>query len=149
MSLKTDCSVSSTFYIPDFPIHLLLVKHVTKQLNCKVTLFPSYCVFQDLAFGMMIGGDHEVGGVYVLTQLLSLSTYALSASVLSIQWHYRLGHALASLFQYLDLPSVSSRPLECESCHLGKHHRVSFPTKVNKVSSTPFDLVHYDIWGPI
>ena len=28
-----------------------------------------------------------------------------------------------------------------------KHHVISFPTRVNNVSTRPFVLVHYDIWG--
>ena len=95
----------------------------------------------------MIDGGREVGGVYVLTQSPSPSSFALFAIVSSTQWHYRLGHAPTSLFCHLGLPSVSSRPLECEFCQLGKHHRVSFPARVNTVSSQPFALVHSYIWG--
>ena len=37
--------------------------------------------------------------------------------------------------------------LGCESCELGKHHRVSFPSRVNNHSNSAFELVHSDIWG--
>ena len=84
MSLNHNCYVSFTFYTPKFPMHLLLVSQVTKQLNCKITFFPAYCVFQDLASKTIIGGGRVVGGVYVLTQLPSSSTYALSVGVSSI-----------------------------------------------------------------
>ncbi|CAH9120172.1 unnamed protein product [Cuscuta epithymum] len=38
--------------------------------------------------------------------------------------------------------------LECESCHLGKQPRKSFPRRVNNRATSPFDLVHTDVWGP-
>ena len=38
--------------------------------------------------------------------------------------------------------------LECEACQLGKHHKVSFPLRLNNRRSAPFELVHFDIWSP-
>ena len=36
----------------------------------------------------------------------------------------------------------------CESCQLGKHHRSSDSSRDDIPSSTPFDLLHCDVWGP-
>lgn len=58
-------------------MNLLSVSQVTKQRNGKVTFFPSYCAFQDLAFWNMINGGRKVGGVYVLTQSPISSTCTL------------------------------------------------------------------------
>ena len=41
--------------------------------------------------------------------------------------------------------SLSS--LECESCQLGKHTRVSFPKRLESHTKSPFELVHTDVWG--
>ncbi|GAA0163315.1 transmembrane signal receptor [Lithospermum erythrorhizon] len=38
--------------------------------------------------------------------------------------------------------------LDCESCQFAKHHCVSSSPRVNKRATTPFELVHSDIWGP-
>ena len=35
-----------------------------------------------------------------------------------------------------------------ESCQLGKHTRVSFPQRLHNRATSPFDLVHTDVWGP-
>lgn len=37
---------------------------------------------------------------------------------------------------------------ECESCHLGKHVRVSFPSRINDRVMSPFDVVYFDVWDP-
>ena len=42
--------------------------------------------------------------------------------------------------------SLSS--LECESCQLRKHTRVSFPKCLESRTKSPLELVHIDVWGP-
>ena len=36
------------FFVPDFPINLLSISAITKQLLCYVTFFLFHCTFQDL-----------------------------------------------------------------------------------------------------
>ena len=38
--------------------------------------------------------------------------------------------------------------MNCESCQYAKLHRVHLSPRVNKQASAPFELVHYDVWGP-
>ena len=38
--------------------------------------------------------------------------------------------------------------IECESCRLGKHTRVSFPQCLDQQTKSLFELVHTNIWGP-
>ncbi|KAL0446502.1 UNVERIFIED_CONTAM: Retrovirus-related Pol polyprotein from transposon TNT 1-94 [Sesamum latifolium] len=100
----------------------------------------------DLQTRRMIGGGHERGGLYFLDTSTPVDARDLSASVSPLQWHCRPRHpSLPSLKKVL--PIESSR-LDCESCELGKHHRASFPPRIDKRSSSPFTLVHSDIWGP-
>jgi len=37
--------------------------------------------------------------------------------------------------------------LDCEYCQLGKHVRSSFPNSTWSQARSPFDVVHYDVWG--
>ena len=61
--------------------------------------------------------------------------------------HRRLGHVSFStlkikfptLFKGLDIQSF-----HCDNCEYAKHTRVSFPIS-NKISSSPFFLIHSDI----
>ncbi|XP_020266951.1 uncharacterized protein LOC109842493 [Asparagus officinalis] len=54
------------------------------------------------------------------------------------------GHERGGVY-YLDdnVPDAGS-----ESCELGKHHRATFQSRVDKRSSFAFELVHSDVWGP-
>ena len=46
-------------------------------------------------------------------------------------------------------PQFSSLPsLNCEQCQYAKLHHVHLSPRVNKRASSPFELVHYDVWGP-
>ena len=66
-------------------------------------------------------------------------------------WHSKLGHASFSRIKSLAstgvLGKVSHNTFECLSCQLGKQHVLPFNSSESS-SSTPFDLVHFDIWGP-
>ncbi|KAL0439981.1 UNVERIFIED_CONTAM: Retrovirus-related Pol polyprotein from transposon RE2 [Sesamum latifolium] len=133
-------TLTNVLFAPKFPVNLLSVSQLTKKHNCSVTFFPSYCVFWDLQTQRMIGGGHERGGLYFLDKSTPADARALSASVSPLQWHCRLGHpSLPSLKKILPIESAR---LECESCELGKHHRASFPPRIDKRSSSPFTLIH-------
>ncbi|KAL0285929.1 UNVERIFIED_CONTAM: Retrovirus-related Pol polyprotein from transposon RE2 [Sesamum angustifolium] len=147
-------TVQSTAYLnltnvpfaPKFSVNLLSVSQLTKTHNCSVTFYPSYCVIQDLQTRRMIGTGHERGGLYFLDITPHVDARALFASISPLQWHSRLGHPSLPILHKI-LPIDSAR-LECKSCELGKHHRASFPPRVEKRSPSLFTLVHSDIWGP-
>ncbi|XP_042946560.1 uncharacterized protein LOC122279793 isoform X3 [Carya illinoinensis] len=104
---------------------------------------------QDLKTGNKIGTGHEAGGLYYLDVQQSPTRALTTPSSSAFEWHCRLGHPSLSLLkcQIKNLGSVS--PFSCEACQLSKHHRVSFVPRIDKRASSPFELVHSDIWGPI
>ncbi|KAJ7954402.1 Retrovirus-related Pol polyprotein from transposon TNT 1-94 [Quillaja saponaria] len=77
-----------------------------------------------------------------------------SASITSqqqlVQWHRRLGHpsflVLGNMFPDL-LKHCTMNNLLCDACEFAKHKRASYPLLNNK-STTPFALIHSDVWGP-
>ena len=73
---------------------------------------------------------------------------ACSGVVTLFELHCRLGHFSLSLLKkpYLQFSNLSS--LNCESCQYAKLHRVYLSPRVNKRTFAPFELVHYDVWGP-
>ena len=82
----------------------------------------------------------------------TMSTSFFSSLNKDVIWlhHGCLGHMpfsslklmFPTLFKGLDI-----QPFHCEICEYAKHTRVSFPIS-NKRSSSPFFLIHNDIWGP-
>lgn len=62
--------------------------------------------------------------------------------------HRRLGNLSLDKFKRM-VPHLSHlQTLDCGSCQLGKHARVYFPSSVNSRATSPFDIVHSDVWGP-
>ena len=62
--------------------------------------------------------------------------------------HTRLGHASLSKLSHLD--DISNETLSrfiCDSCQMAKFHRAPLSVS-NSRATTPFELVHADLWGP-
>ncbi|GJR36640.1 NSP-interacting kinase 1-like protein [Tanacetum coccineum] len=74
---------------------------------------------------------------------------SVSKNVLDVQtFHSRLGHSSVSKLSHIPLyKSMDFLKVSCESCMLAKHHRLSFP-KSDGLSSSPFHLIHVNLWGP-
>ena len=68
--------------------------------------------------------------------------------VTPFELHYRLGHPSLPLLKKLYPQSSSLSLLNCELCQYAKLHRVHLSPRFNKRASAPFELVHYDVWGP-
>lgn len=66
---------------------------------------------------------------------------------------FHLGHPAIHLLVHLKtcfpllFKSVDVDSLHCDVCESAKHHWVSFPLSNTRLS-TPFVLVHSDIWAP-
>jgi hypothetical protein len=72
-------------------------------------------------------------------------------SITSDLWHRRLGHPTSSALAHLPLEFLSQcnkhapTPSLCDACQLGKHTRLPFSQSHSRASS-PFDLIHCDLW---
>ncbi|XP_075111907.1 uncharacterized protein LOC107787662 [Nicotiana tabacum] len=117
------------------------------SISLNSVLFAPECPFNlDRSMGKTIGTRYESQGLYYLSksQPHVAFTSAASADLL----HNRLGHPSLAKLQKL-IPSLFTlSSIECESCQLGKHTRISFPKRVNNRAISMFDIVHSDIWGP-
>ena len=115
----------------------------------------------------MIGRGDRVEDLYVLdtTTLVqkfssnafmsSSSKFPIHANKASVQtWHSRLGHlsskrldCLKSQLQF-DFSKFNSGDTDvCYICPLAKQRRLPFVSN-NRLSHSPFDLIHCDVWGP-
>ena len=56
----------SVLHVPDFKFSLLSVSKITRELNCFVSFYPDFCVFQDLCSGRVKGIGREEGDYTVL-----------------------------------------------------------------------------------
>jgi len=105
----------------------------------------------------MIGSGERREELYYLTppdKMGCSSSIVNSPSTLlpdSALWHFRLGHlsfsrmnTLHSKFPFVNVDSKAT----CDVCHFAKHRKHPFIPSCNKAKQ-PFELIHFDIWGPI
>ena len=159
--LSNNLILHSVLFVPNLDCNLLSISKITKDNRCISKFSSSRCIFQDLDSGKTIGNAEECSGLYLLKehhnsreQLVPTVGNSFSASCQNndsaiLLWHYRLGHPNATYLKHL-FPSLFNKipkPFECEICQLSKQVRSNFPIQPYK-ASTPFSMIHSDIWGP-
>ena len=135
---NTDMYLSSVLHVPSFPINLLSISCITKELNCVAIFFPSWCLFQELGTGRRLGTGSMRDGLYFLYDNLSPTVGAATfhSPLEEFLHHRRLGHiSFVTLSQlYPDLYNkVNKGSLVCDACLYGKQTRssyTSFPTTI-------------------
>ena len=95
----------------------------------------------------IIGRGRESGGLCILDPAVPkyVACYGVTTPH---ETHCYLGHPSLSLLKKMCPQFSSLSSLECESCQVAKHHRLSAYPRVNKRATSPFELVHSDVWGP-
>nr|KYP62702.1 Copia protein [Cajanus cajan] len=153
--------LNDVLHVPQLANNLISVQKLTKDLNCSVTFFSTNCIFQNLATGKTILTAKEQSELYLLEFDDQRKTKIMSQQATSETWENSqiwlhpksLGlrhpsfNLLTSLFPHL-FTKESIEFFNCDICQLSKHHRASYPI-INKKSTSPFDLIHSDVWGPV
>ena len=138
--------LTSVFYVPDSPFNLISISKLNRDLNCLITFSDNSVKLQDRSTGRTIGIRREFQGLFNLSS--SSSSIVCTSIETPVLIYSHLGHLNISKFRVM-VPRFSSlSSIECESCHLGKHSRVSFPKRLDQRTKSPFELIHTDIWGP-
>uniref|UniRef100_A0A2N9J0Y8 Integrase catalytic domain-containing protein n=1 Tax=Fagus sylvatica TaxID=28930 RepID=A0A2N9J0Y8_FAGSY len=127
--------------------------------NCSCYFDAKKFSIQDLPTGRILYKGLSNNGVYPIQSPLFIpaanKTACAAHSISSDKWHLwhsRLGHpsakVLANVFPCFS-PNSSSKDVKvhCHHCLAGKMHQLPFPTS-NKTITSPFELVHADLWGP-
>ena len=145
-------SLSSVLHVPAFPINLLSISCITRELNCAAIFFPTWCIFQELGTGRRLGIGSMHDGLYYLDDNMSPTVAAVSSHspLEEFLHHRRLGHMsfviLGQLYPNL-YNKISKENLVCDACHYGKQTRSTYVSSDNR-STVPLQTIHSDVWGP-
>ncbi|GAV90875.1 gag_pre-integrs domain-containing protein, partial [Cephalotus follicularis] len=90
-------SLTNTLLVPSLSNKLLSVGQATKDLNCVVLIYPTFCLFQDILTKEIIGRGTKRGGLYYLddftTGCANHTQHVFNDKEQQIWlWHRRLGH---------------------------------------------------------
>lgn len=81
---------------------------------------------------------------------LGFFNYSVSSIFVTDLWHLRLGHLLPlimnKVFRYCNNFFLRKRNSSCDSCQLGKNHRLFAPPSM-LVSHVPLELTFFYVWG--
>ncbi|CAH9112219.1 unnamed protein product [Cuscuta epithymum] len=145
--LPNGLHLKRVLYIPQFQCNLISVSRLTSDLNCTLTFFSDFCVFQDLSTRKLIGVGKFRDGLYYLESQKSEGV-AMSVSITSDLWHQRLGHASDGKIHHISsLKGFQRNDNFCDPCIRAKQTRLPFPKGGIKTTRC-FELIHCDIWGP-
>ena len=101
IKLTSLITLHDVLHVPNLSCNLLSISKFTSDHQCRANFYSSYCEFQKLTTGRMIGNAKEKDGLYYFDDGLALSTQFQSPSVNFVfvsreydimLWHYRLGH---------------------------------------------------------
>jgi hypothetical protein len=123
----------------------------------------SFCCVQEMQSQKLIGTGRRENGLYILNELkvpvvaaaaatttVDLSSFRLSISSSSFYlWHSHLGHVSSSRLRILAstgaLGNLKTCDIsDCSGCKLAKFSALPFNRSIS-VSSSPFDLIHFDV----
>jgi hypothetical protein len=151
VKINKDITLTNVFYIPSFAYNLLSVSKLTQQMPVTAIFTSLSCHFQGLNKRIAHGNLCE--GLYIIYPDQSSSPKPTVCSANSnentLPWHSRLGHSSYSTLKHIKSlsPLCNDTISSCNICPLAKQHALPFSISTSHASS-PFELVHIDIWGP-
>lgn len=154
--LSQSIFLQDVLHVPKLTYNLISVSKLTNDLSCGANFSKHACVFQDLETGKKIGSARVSHGLYYLAVSSLQNNVSLPMCLSSVStekqvmlMHFRLGHPSFSYMKHLfpHLFSNKSLTFQCDICQLAKHTRTFLPPQIYR-PSTPFTLIHSDIWGP-
>ena len=127
-SLQTNSdNLSIDFKLNGYNYPLLSVSQVTKELNCVVLMYSTFCLLQDILTKEIIGRGTEREGLYYVDEVAHQGHAMLAHGTVTRQlwlWHRRLRHPSFGYLKFL-FPSLftsSTEPFKCETCICAKNH---------------------------
>jgi hypothetical protein len=145
----TKFDLKNILVAPSLVRNLLSVRQFTRDNNCSIEFDEFGFSVKDLRTRRVILRCNSRGDLYTLpTAAPAIAAHSFLAQS-STLWHRRLGHpssaAIQTLHKLAILPYTKIDHSLCHACQLGKHTRLPFSRSQSSTSS-PFELVHCDVW---
>ena len=148
--------LNNILHVPQIYKNLLRVAKLTRDNNVYMEFHPYVCYVKDSQGRKLLRGT-LYDDLYRLQtpsphSRSSTPSIFLGEHISLVGWHRRLSHPNKALLRRLlsnfRLPISSSEfPTVCEPCQLGKSRCLPFYHS-HVSSSSPFQLIYSDVWGP-
>lgn len=144
----------NVLHVPKINKHLLSAQRLVSDNHVFIELYPNVFFVKDIATNKVLLFGRTKGGMYHVPVTRSSGhsrQVSSSVKVSSSQWHQRFGHPTPAIFKSIlhsnKLDYLSSESSVCDVCQRAKSHQLPY-TSLSRVTSTPLELVHTDVWGP-
>jgi histone deacetylase 1/2 len=150
-----DLHLNNILHVPQATKSLLSTSRLAHDNHAFVEYWPNSFVVKDQDTREVLLQGRCVNGLYPSpfssTSSIGHHVYGVAKSSSSL-WHRRLGHpSFVVVYQVLHDNSISFSESNKESvsnaCQMAKSHQLPYP-KSTSVSTSPLELVFYDVWGP-
>lgn len=148
--------LSNVYYIPGLKSNIISLGQAT-EVGCEVRMKNNTLSLFDKRGDLMVQTTRSPSRLYkVVLSVDRVQCLQIKSATESSLWHARLGHVNLQTLKlmvkrdFIDgLPNVTIKKETCESCLLGKQARKPFPKTTNFRASSPLELIHGDLCGPI
>lgn len=147
--------LSNVYYIPGLKSNIISLGQAT-EAGCEVRMKDDHLMLLDRFGHLMVKTTRSMNRLYKVTLQADTILCLLTVPTESSRWHARFGHVNMDTMKLMinkglvdGIPKISVGKETCVSCYLGKQARRSFPQSTEYRATSPLELVHGDLCGPI
>ncbi|KAL4341003.1 hypothetical protein GQ457_08G035090 [Hibiscus cannabinus] len=147
-------TIHNVLFIPDLNQSLLSIPQMAKN-GFSVQFKGDVCCIFDVCGSKFAELKMKNNSFYLKLDVVCEHVYHAKDDV-SPLWHRRMGHFNLRTLKYMqsnnfvtDLPMLNISDDKCDSCQLGKSHRLPFSLDGVKRANMKLELVHSDLCGPM